>query len=143
LSAAKSNVVEVKAMLQDMAAEAADLKQAAGGSVTDSVAGWLAPQYALAARKQLSTASDPEHLQILRTFVQDWTMLRRGDHSAARLQLDREKLELELKKHSDAMAQAQKEIQKLRDVKAPLSDADRLAIVDKIDEIMGIPKGKY
>ena len=51
MSAANSNVAEVKAMLTDMAAEAQDLKQAAGGSVTDSVAGWLAPQYALVARK--------------------------------------------------------------------------------------------
>ena len=36
-------------------------------------------------------------LEILRLFVQDWALLRRGDHSAARLQLDRERLAFERK----------------------------------------------
>ena len=33
---------------------------------------------------------------------------------------------------------ASEEVKKLRDVKAPLSDAERNAIVDKVDEIMGL-----
>ena len=37
----------------------------------------------------------------------------------------------------------QEQVAKLRDVKAPMTDADRRAIVDKIDEIMGLPKGQY
>lgn len=31
--------------------------------------------------------------EVMRAFVQDWSLLRRGDHAAARLQLDREELE--------------------------------------------------
>ena len=95
---------EVRAMLTAMVTEAQELKQAAGGSVTDAVAAWLAPQYLLAARQQLSATEDANRLAMLRTFVQDWALLRRGDHTAARLQLDREELDWQR-----ASSQAQKE----------------------------------
>ena len=42
-----------------MVAEAQELKQSAGGSVTDAVAGWLAPKYLLAAREKLSARKAP------------------------------------------------------------------------------------
>ncbi len=75
------------------AEEGADLKQAMGGSITDAIADWLAPQYLLAAREKLTGAPDARRWEILREIVQDCTVLRRGDHSAARLQLDREELD--------------------------------------------------
>ena len=78
-----------------MMAEAADLKRAAGGSITDAVPDWLAPQYLLAAREKLDGTKGARRFEILRAFVQDWAMLRRGDHSAARLQLDREQFDWE------------------------------------------------
>jgi hypothetical protein len=140
VNAPDSNLVEVKAMLTEMAAETEDLKRAVGGSITDVAAGWLTPQYLLAVREQLAALPEgPERFKLLRLAAGDVVALQRGGHSAARLQLDREKLEFERQKHRDAVAAAQKEIQKLRDVKAPMSDEDRLAIVAKIDEIMGIP----
>jgi hypothetical protein len=80
-------------MLSEMVAEAQELKTAAGGSVTDAVAAWLAPQYLLAAREKLEAIEGSGRLEVLRTILHDWTLLRRGDHSAARLQLDREELE--------------------------------------------------
>jgi len=80
-------------MLREMVAEAQDLKSAAGGSVTDAVAAWLAPQYLIAAREKLSATDGAGRFEVLRIFMQDWVMLRRGDHSAARLQLDREELD--------------------------------------------------
>ena len=88
-----SNLAETKSLLLGMVAEAADLKRAAGGSITDAVADWLAPQYLLAAREKLTAADGAVRFEVLRTFVQDWALLRRGDHSAARLQLDREELD--------------------------------------------------
>jgi hypothetical protein len=92
--------------LLGIVAEALELKKAAGGSITDAVAGWLTPQYLLAAREKLAGAEGARRWEILRLFVQDWTMLRRGEHSAARLQLDRERLAFERKcaeraKHSE------------------------------------------
>lgn len=80
-------------MLSEMVAEAQELKAAAGGSVTDAVAAWLAPQYLLAARQKLDAIEGSGRLEVLQTILHDWTLLRRGDHSAARLQLDREELE--------------------------------------------------
>jgi hypothetical protein len=88
---------EIGAMLTGLVAEAAELKRIASGSITDAVADWLAPQYLLAAREKLDGAEGARRWEILHSFVQDWAMLRRGDHSAARLQLDRERLAFERK----------------------------------------------
>ncbi len=93
MNAPNSNLAETKSLLLDMVSEAADLKRAAGGSITDAVADWLAPQYLLAAREKLAGLEGARRWEILRAFVQDWAMLRRGEHSAARLQLDREELD--------------------------------------------------
>jgi hypothetical protein len=93
VNAPGSNLADAKKLLREMVAEAQDLKSAAGGSVTDAVAGWLASQYLLAAREKLSATDGTGRLEVLRTFLHDWTLLRRGDHSAARLQLDREELD--------------------------------------------------
>ena len=98
------NLAKTKALLLAMVAEADELKQAAGGSVTDAVAAWLAPQYLLAAREKLSATDGAGRLEVLRTFLHDWALLRRGDHSAARLQLDREELDWQ-----QANSQSQKE----------------------------------
>ena len=88
-----SKLADARQLLREMVAEAQDLKQAAGGSVTDAVAVWLAPQYLLAAREKLTASAEAGRFEVLRTFLHDWAMLRRGDHSAARLQLDREELD--------------------------------------------------
>ena len=65
--------------------------QAAGGSVADNVSAWLGPQHLLAVHEQLAGAGAERRLAILRSFVQDCALLRRGDQAAARLQLDRER----------------------------------------------------
>lgn len=92
MNAPNSNLAETKALLLDMVAEARDLKSAAGGSVTDAVAGWLASQYLVAAREKLTATNGTGRFEVLRTFVQDWAMLRHGDHTAERLHIEREKL---------------------------------------------------
>jgi hypothetical protein len=94
VSAPNSNLAGTKALLLDMVAEANDLKRAAGGSITDAVAGWLAPQYLLAAREKLSGMEGARRWDILRSFVEDWAMLRHGDHTAERLQIERDRLKL-------------------------------------------------
>src|SRR5437660_2475547 len=85
-----SAFAEAKAALVAMAAEANELEQAVGGSITDAVAGWLAPQYALAAREQLAALEGEGRLKLLRAFVQDWALLRHGDQTAERLRIERE-----------------------------------------------------
>ena len=85
-----SALAEAKAALVSMNAEADELQQTVGASITDAVAGWLAPQYALAARKQLAELEGERRLKLLRTFVQDWALLRHGDQTAERLRIERE-----------------------------------------------------
>ena len=95
MSASDSTLAEAKAVLLGMAAEGRELQQALGGPVADAVAGWLAVQYALAAREHLATAQGTQRWEVLRASVQDLAELRRGDHAAVRLQLERERLELD------------------------------------------------
>ena len=104
MSAPNSNPGKALQVLRDMVAEAQALKEAAGGSVTDALAAWLAPQYLLAAREKLAASDEAGRFEVLRTFMHDWALLRRGDDAAARLQLDREELEWQR-----TTSQAQKE----------------------------------
>ena len=90
MSTKTSTFAEAKAALVAIAAEADELQQAVGGSVTDAVAGWLAPQYALAAREQLAALEGEGRLKLLRAFVQDWALLRHGDQTAERLRIERD-----------------------------------------------------
>jgi hypothetical protein len=95
VSTKDSAFTEAKAALVAMAMEAAELQEAVGGSVTDAVAGWLAPQYALTAREQLAELKGEDRLKLLRSFVHDWALLRHGDQTAERLRIEREWLALE------------------------------------------------
>jgi hypothetical protein len=103
---------EAKAALLAIAAEADELKNAVGGSITEAVAGWLAPQYALAAREQLVELEGADRLKLLRAFVQDWALLRHGDQTAERLRIDRERLELEKAKSEEQIRQKLPELVK-------------------------------
>jgi hypothetical protein len=86
---------QVQTVLAEMAAEVAELKRTVGGSITETLAGWLTPQYVLAARDQLAAvANGAERWKVLRCMAGDLTALRRGDQWAERLQLERERLEL-------------------------------------------------
>ena len=90
MSMKDSAFAETKAALVDMAAEASELQQAVGGSIVDAVAGWLAPQYALAAREQLAELEGEDRLKVLCAFMYDWVLLRHGNQTAERLRIERE-----------------------------------------------------
>lgn len=94
MSASNTNLAGTKALLLGMVAEANDLKRTVGGSVTDAVAGWLGSQYLMAAREKLTTTGEVGRFEVLRTFLQDWALLRHGDHTAERLHIERERLKL-------------------------------------------------
>jgi len=126
-------------MLAEMLEETKDYASVAARAVTDVAADWLTPQYLLSLRHQLAGQPEgPRQFKLLRLAVNDVVQLQRGGHSAARIQLDRERLELDRQKRQDALDAAEKEVQKLRDPKLPLSDEDRQAIIDKADEILGL-----
>lgn len=69
--------------------EAAGL-QGAGGPLSDKLAVWLAARYAIAARQLAREAGGELDLDLLRQLCKDVVALRRGDHSAARLEMKRD-----------------------------------------------------
>ena len=102
----RSNLAKVRKAVRKTEAEAKTLNEAAGGPVTDGVAGWMASQYLAAGREKLMAADGDAQFEVLRLLVQDWAKLRRGDHSAAWVQLERERLEWE---RTQGKAQKEKE----------------------------------
>ena len=102
--ASGSTLPEVRQALSDMAAESAELRRAVGGPVADTLAEWLAAQYVLAARRLVRDAGeDGLDLRTLAALNRDLVALRQGDHSAARLAIDRERLELERQRTEERM----------------------------------------
>ncbi len=88
-------MAEARELLAVMAGDTAEIKDAARGSVTDTVANWLAPQYLLAAKEKLRGLTGDDRLAVLQRIIMDWSWLRRGELASARLQLRREQLEWE------------------------------------------------
>src|SRR5713101_3484058 len=66
------------------------------GSLTDTLAFWLVARYALATRRVAETGAR-EGWRLLREMCGDIVALRKGDHTAEGLQIERERLELERK----------------------------------------------
>lgn len=76
-----------------MAALTQELQQAINGPITDVIGGWFAAQYAGSVNGELAAAEGSRRLEILRACIQDWAKLRRGDHTAARMEHDRKQLD--------------------------------------------------
>ena len=130
---------EVKALLGELAAETEEWKRAAGGSITTVMATWVAGRYLLAAKAELaSLPAGPERFALLRRMAGDIAALQRGEQRAARLELDRQRLEFERQKHQEMLAAVETKMRERPDYFRPLTDAERQAIVDKADEIMGL-----
>lgn len=89
-------LAELRGNLEDMVAETRALEEVAGGPLTDTLAAWLAARY-LPALHHLSEQAGPEGIdtRTLHRLCGDIVALRKGDHSAARLGIERERLELE------------------------------------------------
>ena len=60
-------------------------------TMTDQMAGWATAHYLHAIRKLMQSGGEPD-LPTLRAFLHDVVSVRRGDHSAIRLQLVSERL---------------------------------------------------
>jgi hypothetical protein len=88
---------EALELAERLGEDAAELGAADRPPLTDTLALWLAARYAVATR-QVSAAEGAEGWRRLREFCADIVELRRGDHSGARLKLERERLEREREK---------------------------------------------
>ncbi len=85
---------------RELAADAAEITAATDGRLTDHLATVLAARYAsaLSGWNGQVTEEFRRELRALRGLCQDIVELRRGDHSGARLSLERERLEREREK---------------------------------------------
>jgi hypothetical protein len=91
---------EALAQARELAADARELSAATDGRLTDHLTTVLAARYAsaLAGWNGEVTEEFGRKLRTLRSLCQDIVELRRGDHSEARLGLERERLEREREK---------------------------------------------
>jgi hypothetical protein len=126
-------------MARQLAADAGQLQPPGAQPLTDQMAVLMATRYLVALRQMAGKNPDDESsFKGMRELCHDLVALRRGDHSAARLKMEQERLELELQKYQDTVAKVREQIQKFRDPKQSLNDEDRKAIVEKVDEILGL-----
>ena len=83
---------EALALARQMRAEDKQGSRAEAPPLADQAAGWMTARYLLAVRKlaeqRMAGVLD---LQTMRDFLHDVVAVRRGDHRAARLQLERER----------------------------------------------------
>lgn len=82
---------EALELAQRLGEDAAELQADGRPPLTDTLALWLAARYAVATR-QVSQAEGAKGWRALRELCADVVELRRGDHSAERLRLEREHL---------------------------------------------------
>jgi hypothetical protein len=88
---ARQEALEVAGRLGE---DAAALQAEGSPALTDTLALWLAARYAVATR-QVAGAESAEGWRLLRELCADVVELRRGDHHAARLRIERERLDRE------------------------------------------------
>jgi hypothetical protein len=84
---------EALGAMQQMASEAEELQSSSTELLSDKVATWLLARYFMKLKQALA-AGGADELKLLREFSADVVALRRGDHTAARLKLAEEQLEL-------------------------------------------------
>jgi hypothetical protein len=87
---------EILELVQHMDADFDELSQASKTRLTDLLAQRLAAQYVVAAKALSQSNAEGEiDLKLLREFCGDIVALRKGDHSAERLKLERERLDFD------------------------------------------------
>ena len=98
---------ETLAQTRELAADAAELTAATDGRLTDHLATVLAARYAaaLAGWSGELTEDFRRKLRALHGLCQDIVELRRGDHSGARLSLERDRLEREREKTDEEVVE--------------------------------------
>src|SRR5690606_19724891 len=85
---AKQEALELAAQLGE---DAAELNVEGRPPLTDTLALWLTARYAVATRRVAATEG-AEGWRLLRELCADIVELRRGDHSAAKLKLEQDRL---------------------------------------------------
>ncbi len=116
--------------------DAAEWEREDRALLTDTMAHWLAARYAVATRRVAETGGR-EGWRLLREMCGDVVELRKGDHSAERLRIDRQRLELEKAKSEEQIRQKLPELVKRFGAnRGSLSEEER---AQRMREIFGLP----
>ena len=60
-----------------------------------AMGGWLAPQYAVLARRRLAEAKDgKERFEVMRAFVRDWARMRARGQAQARVEMQQSRTDI-------------------------------------------------
>jgi viroplasmin and RNaseH domain-containing protein len=94
---------------QRIVSEGAELDKVGEKALGDKLAAWMLGRYAVATRKLIEHEDDQAAWKLLREVCHDLVALRRGDHFAEWLRIDREKLALHLRREEREQKAAQSE----------------------------------
>jgi hypothetical protein len=105
--------------------EGGELAQTGKGALADNLAAWMIGRYIVATRKLLENGDDPEVWKLTREICHDLVALRRGDHGAEWLRIERERLKLQRKKQHSDREKLKQEILKENPPPEVLSDEEK------------------
>jgi hypothetical protein len=97
---------EALELVCSLSADGEELQTAAVEPLTEKLVLWLAARYAVATRKMAGKDGNTEmDWKRLRELCNDVVALRRGDHSAARLKIEQERLERDREKTEEELVE--------------------------------------
>jgi hypothetical protein len=105
--------------------EGRELAQTGKGALADNLAVWITGRYVLATRKLMENGDDASAWKMLRELCHDLVALRRGDHGAEWLRIERERLKLQRKKQHSDREKLKQEILKENPPHEVLSDEEK------------------
>jgi hypothetical protein len=106
--------------------EGGELAKTGDGALADKLAVWLVGRYVVVTRQLLKNGNSPKAWKLLRELCHDLVSLRRGDHGAEWLRIDREKLELQRRREAREETAAKSEATAETKPAAPvLSDEEK------------------
>ena len=101
--------------------EGLELAETGKKALADNLAVWMLGRYVVATRKLLENGADPEAWKLTREICHDLVALRRGDHGAEWLRIERERLKMERQKNA-------------RERKKASSDSDKNPLLPALSE---------
>jgi hypothetical protein len=105
--------------------EGQELGEIGEGALADKLAVWLVGRYVVATRKLIENGDAPDAWKLLRELCHDLVALRRGDHGAEWLRIERERLKLQRKKQHSDREKLKQEILKENPPREVLSDEEK------------------
>jgi len=136
---------EATVEVRRVVAEARELSREADGALTDHLATWIAGRYAMATRQLAAeNGNGGVDWNLLRALCQDLVALRRGDHSAESLRMERERWEMERKANKEDLERQFREWAKENRDKICQGYMTPAQRIDKVREILfgeAVPDG--